>query len=306
MRSLREGAPFLVVIGTLAILAVLQPNFFSGDNILNVSRQGSFMMLFAAAQMLPILVRGLDLSQGSLIALESVVFASLAGPIGVGSAFCVAIVLGLGVGLVNGLLAGYGRISPFVATLGTGSILLGAALILSNGQTVYAVPPEFSNLAWGTFARLPSPVVVAVLCLLCLSICLNRLTIGRYIYAVGSNPRASELSGIPYGRTLLVAYVGSSALTAIGAAFLASRVASGSPTLGLDQSLQSVAAVVIGGVSLFGGRGTVLGVFLGAAFLAILSNALNLLNVMSYWQDVVIGITVISAVLFDRLRQSSF
>ena len=293
----------LIAAISIVVVCMVQPRFISLENLTNVVRQFGFISIFALAQMLPILVRGLDLSQGPLIAFSSVVFAMLSQKLGVAPAMLFTVFAAALVGLINGTLAGLLRVSPFVATMGIGSILGGAALILSNGQPVFEVPASFSALAWISILGFPIVAIVAVLLLAVFWFVLEHMVAGRFVYAVGSNARAAELCGIPVQPTILICYVVSSSLTSIGAILLASRIASGNPTLGLDQTLQSIAAVVIGGVSLFGGRGSVIGVALGALFLATLANALNLMNVTSYLQQVVIGLTIIVAVLFDIWQQ---
>ena len=256
------------------------------------------------AQMLPLLTRGLDLSQGGIVVMTSVSFALLAQLFGTTVAAVLAIFVGAFAGLMNGLVISGLGVSPFVATLGTGSILQGLALIISNGQPIFDVPEDFPRLFIARIWIIPVPLATVAILFVCLWYFLSRMLYGRYIYAVGSNERASYLSGIPVRATTLGAYLISGAITSIGAILLSSRISSGHPTVGSDTALRSIAAAVIGGVSLFGGRGTVVGVLLGGLFLGLLANALNLINVSSFVQQVAIGMAIIVAAALDRWRSS--
>jgi len=287
---------------TVAVLALFQPRFLTAENLINVLRQSAFLAIFALAQMIPVLTRGLDLSQGGIVGASSVVFALAASGLGIPAGGFFGLLVGATSGLLNGYMVAILRVSPFVATLGVGSILQGLALIVSNGQPIFDVPSGFAALAWGQVAGVPLPAGVAIAVLVLVHIVLTRTVPGRFVYAVGSNEAAAVLSGIPTRWVLLGAYTCSGILTALGALLLSARVNSGHPTVGADTALQAIAAVVIGGVSLFGGRGSAIGVMLGALFLGLLGNALNLLNVSSYVQQIVIGGAIIVAVALDRLR----
>lgn len=299
--------PYGVVLVSLALIAaslvaVVQPLFFTIGNLTNVTLQAAPLIIFALAQMVPILTRGLDLSQGGVVVATSVSFALLAQAFGTLPAFFASLLGGLLAGTLNGLLIAMLRISPFVATLGMGSVLQGLALIAANGQPISAVPASFSEPFYGRLVGLPTPLIVAASMALLLWLALEKMLIGRRIQAVGSNERAAFLSGIPVGATLVAAYAMAGVMTSVGGALLSSRISSGHPTAGSDTALQAVAAAVIGGVSLYGGRGSVLGALLGAVFLSLVANALNLLNISSFFQLVATGVIIIFAVITDRLR----
>jgi ribose transport system permease protein len=292
----------LVAILSIILLTVVQPRFLTSQNLLNVFRQSSFLAVVALGQMFTILTKGLDLSQGGIVTITSVCFALVANAFGTGTGVVVGLAMGILAGLLNGALVAWVEISPFVATLGVGFALQGMALIASNGQPVSDVPANFASLAWGHLGLLPLPFAIALLVFAFCAVALMLTVPGRFIYAVGSNDRAAMLAGIPVKLVLLSAYAISGGLSALGAVLLSSRIDSGHPTAGQDTALQAIAAVVIGGVSLFGGRGSPVGVLLGALYLGFLGNALNLLNVSSYVQQVVVGTAIIVAVSLDRFR----
>jgi ribose transport system permease protein len=207
---------------------------------------------------------------------------------------------GAAVGLLNGFVITRLKVFPFIATLAMLSIMSGLALNLSSGVAVSGVPGRFGDLAYEVVLGLPIPVVIALLVLVASHFILRYTRLGRHIYAVGGNEEAARLSGIKIDGVKLAAYVICGFCAAVGSIILTARVASGQPTLGTSLPLESVAAVVLGGVSLFGGRGSVVGVAFGVAFVSILSNGLNLLNVSSYTQLMVIGGALIVAVALDQ------
>ena len=300
-RRWRYLLPALAVV-SLVIVTWVQPRFLSGENLGNVARQSVPLAIFALAQMLPLLTRGLDLSQGGIVVAASVTFANVAHSTGTPAGVLAALTVGLAAGTTNGLVIAGFEVSPFVVTLATGSVLQGLALIGANGQPISDVPASVGALFYTELLGVPVPVLVLVLLFALQWFGLERLRAGRYVYAVGSNDRAAYLAGVPVRATLVLAYSASGLWTSVGSILLSSRIASGHPTAGSDTALQAVAASVIGGVSLLGGRGTAGGVLLGAAFLGLLSNALNLLNVSSFVQYVAIGGAIVVAAVADRIR----
>ncbi len=307
---MKKTALYNIAVVTLAliaacIVAAVQPLFFSRENLANVACQATPLVIFAIAQMIPILTRGLDLSQGGVVVATSVAYALLAQQIGTGAGIPLALLTGFIAGAINGLLVAGFDISPFIVTFGMGSILQGLALVAANGQPISNVPAAFAAPFYAIVFHVPVPLIVAGLVAVFAWFVLEKTTIGRRIIAVGSNERAAFLSGIPVGSTLVMAYAMAGVLTSIGSILLSSRISSGHPTAGADTALQAVAAAVIGGVSLFGGRGTVVGAVAGAVFLTFVGNALNLLNVSSFFQYVAAGTLIILAVVADRLRNSS-
>ena len=314
MKQLREGIDgeawltlpkiaLFVLLATAIVLAFANPYFLSGNNLENLARNSGFFVIFALAQMFTILVRGLDLSQGGLVALLSVLAALLSAQLGWPLAFAICVLVGGIYGFFQGLLIGSFGLSAFVVTLGGGSVLSGAALLISKGQTIFEVPVGYEFLGWTSVIGIPLVGLTAVAILLAIAGLFKFTSLGREIYAIGSNPNAAYVIGIPVKFVTVLCYTVCSMLTAIGAIYLSSRITSGSPIIGSDTALQSIAACVVGGVSLFGGRGSATGVFLGALTLAVLANLLNLYNISSYWQAVLFGLVIITAIVVDRLRR---
>ncbi|MFQ5912696.1 MAG: ABC transporter permease [Nitrospinota bacterium] len=300
----------LVGVGVLPIVIVIlgvvftyaQPRFFSQANLINVARQGSFLAIAACAQMFPILSGGFDLSVGSIFALVSVIMAQLTLDVGMAWGITVALFAACLVGLFNGLVISTFRVSPFVVTLGTLSAVRGVALILANGQPIFGLPKHFSFLGAGYVGAIPIPIIVGAAVFFVGYILLRWTRFGRYMYAIGGNEEAARVSGIHIKRYTTLAYVVCALLSGIAGAVLSSRVRSGQPTLGEGMELQSIAAVVIGGVALGGGAGTLPGVLYGTIILSVIQNGLNLMNVSTYLQYIVIGMIITLAVVFDRLR----
>jgi ribose transport system permease protein len=286
----------------VVVVALLEPRFLSGENLLNIVRQTSPLAVFAIAQTIPLLTRGLDLSQGGVVVFTSVSVALMSQTLGTPGAFVVGLFVGTFSGLVCGVLVALLRVSPLVVTLGVGSILSGFALVLSNGQPVSEVAIGFSRVYYSEIFHIPGPVLFVTTVAIAFTYLLGFTRLGKNFRAIGSNERAALLSGVPVPQSTVLAYTSCGALTSLGAVLLAARISSGHPTVGSDTALQAIAAAVIGGVSLSGGRGTVAGALLGAVFLGSLSNSLNLLNVSSFSQMVAIGIAIVAAVIVDRLR----
>ncbi len=303
--------PLLLII-VVVLLSIFEPRFIGANNLSNVMRSTSFLAIVAAGQMLVLIVGGFDLSVGAVVALASTVtaqvMANVAGlyPDATGLAILAGVLAGIGcgvgVGLVNGLCVAFLKISPFMVTLGTLSIASGIALLLTNGIPVYGMPDPFVKefgraLWWG----LPTTMYMAGLLVVLVWLLQNTTVLGRYIHAVGGNLHAAEVSGVPTRRTLILAYVMCSSLAAITGILLTARVGSGQATLGGDLlMLQSIAAAVIAGVSLRGGIGRVEMVLLGALFLSIITNAMNLLRIDSKIQTIILGVIVVGAAALDE------
>jgi ribose transport system permease protein len=289
------------VVALVLIFSATSPVFATGQNFRNIGVAAAALAAVSFGQTFTILTAGLDLSVGSTVALVSIITALGMRRYGIAFGIIEGLLAGGGVGLLNGLIITRLRVFPFIATLATLSIMSGLALNLSGGVAVSGVPDKFGELAYEVTAGVPVPVVFAFLVLVVSHFILRYTRVGRHIYAVGGNEEAARLSGIRIDRTKVTAYVMCGLCAAVGSLILTSRVASGQPTLGTSLPLESVAAVVLGGVSLFGGRGSVVGVAFGVAFISILSNGLNLLNVSSYTQLMVIGGALVVAVALDQV-----
>jgi len=293
------GLP-LAVLGLIVGFASLSPVFLSVPNFRNVGLQAAALAAVSFGQTLVILTAGLDLSVGSIVALVSVVTALSMLQFGILGGLLTGLLVGILAGLVNGLIITRLRVFPFIATLAMMSFLSGLALNLSGGTPVIGLSSAYTDVALQRVFGVPFPVIVSLALLICTALILRYLRIGRNIYAIGGNQEAARLSGLRVDFVKVAAYMYSGFCSAIAALILTARVASGQPTLGASLALESVAAVVLGGVSLFGGRGSVIGVAFGVAFVSILSNGLNLLNVSSYTQMMVIGVALAGAVAIDQ------
>jgi ribose transport system permease protein len=302
---------FLLV--ALVVFSSASNNFLTTENLVNVARQSVYLVLVALGQMVVLITGGFDLAVGTVMALTSVVSAlTMVNLMGVFPDDVVrVIVLGagaglltsLGIGVVNGLGVAYLGVSPFIMTLGVQSVGAGLALFLTGGVPVAGLPPEFSDaFGFGRVLGVPVPVLVAVVCIGVMWVFTSQTKLGKAIYAVGGNARASRLSGINVGRTLLCAYLVCSFLTSIAGILLTARVETGEANLGGTIALESIAACVIGGVSLHGGIGRVGNVILGAFFIVLMQNGMNLAKLGSYMQMVLIGALLILAVVADHFR----
>jgi ribose transport system permease protein len=303
--------PILLVLMVL-FMAVFEQKFFGVNNLFNVLRSTSFLAILAAGQMLVLIVGGFDLSVGAVIALTSTVMAkamailAAAMPDQTGAVIALGVLAGLGcgvfIGLINGLCVAFLRISPFMVTLGTLSIATGIGLLLTNGIPVYGMPDafvkEFGRALW---FGLPTTVYVALALIAAVWFIQQRTKLGRYIYAIGGNLHAATVSGVPATGYLVLTYVLCSVLASTTGILMTARLGSGQATMGGNvMMLQSIAAAVIAGVSLRGGIGRVEMVALGALFLSILTNAMNLLRIDSKMQLVVLGVILVLAVALDE------
>lgn len=303
---------FLVPV-LLAILAAMEPRIISSRNLLNLITQTSYMTVFASAQMLVILIRGFDLSLGSTVSLVSVLSALVmtAGLADAGLAPALLVAAGIGAGLLAGLLVGMFngfctaqlQVNPFIVTLGSLSIAFGIASMVSGGRPVFDLPEAFSTVLYsGVWLGLSTPVWIAIFLCLALHLLLVRTVFGRSLYLIGSNPLAAGVAGIPVARYVFLTYLLASVVVAVGALMLTGRTGSGEPNLGGSLLLPSIAAAVVGGMSLQGGTGGVGNAVMGALFISILSNGMNLIEIDGYLQDIILGIVILSALYLDRFR----
>jgi ribose transport system permease protein len=303
--ALRRFGPLAGLLAMSAALSILSPHFLSVDNLLNVFRQSSVNALLALGQLAVIITAGIDLSVGSILGLCCVLLALMAKA-GVPAWIAIPAALGAGaaIGAANGLLLTRLHLPhPFIPTLGMMNVARGLALVISGGFPISDLPPGVRFFGAGTLGGIPVPVLlVAFFCVL-FHLFLTRTTPGRDIYAIGGNRQAARLSGVPVGRRLHTVYALSGFMAAAGGIVLAGRMNSGFPLAGMGGELDSIAAVIIGGASFFGGVGTVLGTLTGALIMGVLRNGLNLLDVSAYWQTVIIGVVIVAAVWVDSLRR---
>jgi ribose/xylose/arabinose/galactoside ABC-type transport system permease subunit len=307
-RLFSEYGIAVALIFELVLFSQLSPYFFTAENLLNVSLQISITAIIAVGMTFVILTSGIDLSVGALVAMSGVVTTSLMKmPLPLPVVFLLAglagVILGAASGWIAGLCTTKLNITPFIVTMSLMTIWRGAAFLLTDGRPIWDLPHEFSLLGSGRIGPVPFPSIVMIVIYVIALIVLTRTTFGRYIYAVGGNKEAARLSGIPTDRVIISAYVISGGLAALSGMLLASRMNSGQPNAGLMYELDVIAAVVVGGTSLFGGRGSIVGTFLGAMLIGILRNGLNLMNVSSYLQMIVLGVVILLAVMMDQLKK---
>ncbi|HXC08834.1 MAG TPA: ribose ABC transporter permease [Steroidobacteraceae bacterium] len=301
--TLQKYGPFLALIAVCIGLAFLSPNFLSVSNSFDVMRQVSINAVIAFGMTLTILLGGIDLSVGSILAVSSVLAAmTMKGGHGAGLAAGIALLAGAAMGSLNGVVIAKGKVAPFIATLGTMTLLRGAALVLSNGSPISGFPSQlFAMLGGGYVARLiPVPVVLMLAMFAVFWFVLRRTVFGRHVYATGGNAEAAKLSGVNTDRVQILVYTVSGAMAALAGVILTSRLDSAQPTAGAGYELDAITAVVLGGTSLAGGRGWVFGTLVGALLIGVLNNGLNLLGMSAFYQEVVKGSVILLAVLLDR------
>jgi len=284
------------------ILSIATPYFFTVQNLVIVLRQVSVNGILAIGVTFVIIAGGIDLSLGSVVALTGVAAASFAhtGAYPLIVPLLIGLLTGALVGVINGLTITLGRVAPFIVTLGMMTMARGLALVWSNGRPVTNLSPAFNFIGGGDVLYIPVPILLFVLVIFVAYILLNYTTTGRYIYAVGGNEQAARASGIRVNAVKMFAYIMCSGLAALAGIVLAARITTGQPNAGIAYELDAIAAVVIGGTSLLGGRGTVTGTVIGVLIIGVINNGLDLLNVSSYYQQIIKGVIIIGAVLIDR------
>lgn len=293
------------LIAVFVFLSIVSPVFLTSNNLFNVGVQIAVTAVIAVGMTLVIITAGIDLSVGSVSALSGVIGAMLMVNFGLPPLLGIVggILVGATAGLVNGFLVTAAGLSPFIATLGMLTVARGLVFVVSGGVAVFGAPDSFRLLGQGVIGPIPIPIVALVVVALVGYFVLSRTKLGRYSYAIGSNPEAARLSGIPVNRYLLAVYVISGALAGFGGMIAASRVNSGQPNFGVALELDVIAAVVIGGASLFGGRGTIIGTLIGAFLIALIRNGAVLLDVNLFYQQIIVGVVIWLAVYWDQLRR---
>ncbi|MBI3665749.1 MAG: ABC transporter permease [Acidobacteria bacterium] len=304
---LQRLLPFLSLIALFVGLSIASPHFLTGINLSSVARQTAVINIMALGMTLVIVAGGIDLSVGAILAFAGFMGTrAMESGLPIAAGMLVGLAAGFFWGLANGLLTVRLRIAPFIVTLGTLGIIRGLTLVYSGGLPVVGLPRGFSFLGEGTLLKLPVVLYLLVLCALVTHIILQYTKLGRYAYAIGSNREAAVYSGIPVGFHTVAVYAISGMLTGLAGMIEASRLMTGQPTAGQGYELQVIAAVVIGGGSLSGGEGSVVGTLIGAFIMGLLANGCDLLGISPYIQQAVIGAVIILAVTFDQLRKRRF
>ena len=295
--------PLAGLFAIILVVSIMEPDFLTLNNLFNILRQVSINALIAFGMTFVILTGGIDLSVGSILALSS---AFVAGLMTDGTSAILAVLAGLIVGAImgalNGMVISLGKVAPFIATLATMTIFRGLTLVYTDGKPITGLSQGgwFELFGRGYFWIFPVPVVTMLIAFAVLYFILKKTTFGRYTYAIGGNEEAAKLMGIQVNKVKIMIYALSGLMAALAGIILTSRLNSAQPTAGTSYELDAIAAVVLGGTSLSGGRGWIVGTLIGALIIGTLNNGLNLLGVSSFFQLVVKGLVILFAVLADR------
>ncbi|MFH1851266.1 MAG: ribose ABC transporter permease [Candidatus Neomarinimicrobiota bacterium] len=296
----RQLGTLLGLLILILLFWLLTPHFLTVSNLLNVAQQTAINAIIAVGLTFVIITAGIDLSVGSILAFSGVVLASvLNAGFSIPLAISAGLLVGLVCGTVNGVLIAYGKLPPFISTLGMMSVARGAALMYTNGRPISGFSTEFRFLANGEIFSIPASIIIMILVYLIAHFILTKTRLGRYTYAIGGNEEAARLSGINVAAYKITVYAICGLLSGLAAVILTARLNSAQPIAGIMYELDAIAATVIGGTSLMGGEGRVMGTLIGALIMGVLRNGLNLLGVSSFLQQTIIGSVIIIAVLVD-------
>jgi inositol transport system permease protein len=305
IREILATYGILVILFVLCIgISFMNNAFYSVGNIINVFRQVSVNGVIACGMTMVIISSGIDLSAGSILALCGVVTASFAGEEGssVLKAILAGVFVGALCGLVNGSFIAFTKIPPFIATLGMQQAARGISLLYSNGRPIANLSSNFRSFGTGSFGVIPYPVIVCVCVVLVTFFVLKKTKFGRHVYAIGGNEQAAQVCGIQVAKVKLVLYCYIGILVGLAAAIITARVNAGTPSAGVNYEFDAITAVVIGGASLNGGIGTMHGTVIGVFLIGVLNNGLSLMQISPYWQQIIKGALIVSAVLLDTWK----
>lgn len=299
--------PMLALVILVIVVTTLNSNFITPNNLLNLLRQVSINALIAFGMSFVILTGGIDLSVGSTLALSGALTAGLiASGISPALAMLIGMLLGAGLGMLNGFLITKGKLAPFIATLATMTIYRGATLVYTDGNPITGIGDSFlfQFMGKGYLFGVPFPIIVMILFFLVLYVVLHKTAFGKKTYAIGGNIKAAQIAGVKTDRIQIIIYTISGFMASISGIILTSRLNSAQPTAGQAYEMDAIAAVVLGGTSLSGGKGRLVGTLFGALIIGTINNGLNLLGVSSFYQQVVKGLVIIVAVLLDRKKNN--
>jgi ribose transport system permease protein len=301
-----ELGPVLILAVLVVVMGILSPYFFRSNNLTNLGFQTAVIAALAIGQLMVILTRGIDLSVGSTVALTGVLAAVVGGTSWGGSlapVLAAALAGGLAVGLLNGLVYVGGRVPhPFIVTLATLGAVRGLALIISGGETKTTIPQGVLTIGSGTVGIVPVSIIIVLGVAVAAWVLLTRTVWGRWIYAIGGSPEAAKRAGLPVGRLLISVYALCGLLAGLAGIITAGRTSAGAPTAGNLLELDAITAVIVGGASFFGGRGSVSNALVGALILGVVRNGLDLLDVSAFYQQVAIGMIIVASVELDVAR----
>ncbi|WP_160012267.1 ABC transporter permease [Rhizobium sp. 18055] len=303
-RLFDKVGPLLLLIVVLLVVTAIKPSFLTGANLMTIGLQASVNALLALGMTLVIIAGGIDLSVGTSMSLAMVIMAVCTLTVGVPMPVGLLVALGAGmlVGLINGTLIAYGRIPAFIATLGLLGIAQGTALKLSGGYSMYGFPDWFDFIGNGRIAGIPMPIIIVAVAALGTHYIFTQRPLGRYAYALGASEESVRRAGVNVGRLKLKIYLFAGAMVGVASIVLSSRISSAHPGIGLGFELDAIAASVIGGASLMGGRGTVIGAISGSLVMATIRFALNVFGMEPFLQQIVVGVVLIGAVYLDTVR----
>ncbi|ADI28168.1 ribose ABC transporter permease [Geobacillus sp. C56-T3] len=306
--DVKKLGPLIGLFLLCIVLSILSDDFLMMDNWLNLLRQVSINALIAFGMTFVILTGGIDLSVGSVLALSSAITAGMmAQGINGFVAILVGLLAGMVMGALNGVIITKGKVAPFIATLATMTAFRGLTLVYTDGRPITGFASDdilFQMMGRGYFFGIPVPIILMLMVYIALYVVLKKTTFGRHTYAVGGNEEASRLSGLRVDRLKIYVYALTGTLSALAGLILTSRLNSAQPTAGTAYELDAIAAVVLGGTSLSGGKGWIFGTLVGALIIGVLNNGLNLLNVSSFYQQVIKGAVILLAVLLDRRKEA--
>ncbi len=302
--NVQTAATLLVLLIMCALFAALSDRFLTISNFQNLMRNSATLIIAACGMTVIMIARGLDLSVGSVLGAASVLAAALASSgTTLSLAFAAALGFGAAVGLINGLIIANLSVSPIIVTLGMLNIARGIAYLISPSAILVGLPPNWGDIGTGQILGLPVPLLIAIMAAIAFHTLTAHTAFGKRIYAIGGNEEAARLSGINVSRTLTLLYVLCGLTAALAGILLASRVGVGDPNVGVGFELQVIAAVIIGGTSLSGGEGRIVGTVMGAFIITVLANGLNLAGVEPFWQWIAQGLVLIAAIIVDRQLQ---
>ncbi len=297
----RDAGTLLGLILISIVFAIKSDVFLTQPNLINILQQSSINACIALGMTLVIISGGIDLSVGPIAALSAVLGAAmLVAGVPIPLAIAGALATGVACGFFNGALIAWGGLQPFIVTLGGLSLYRALALIYTGGQPIFGLPDEFRALTNGSLMGVPNPVIIVAVLALAAWILLNKTPLGEYFMAIGGNPEAARIAGVPVTLTKLAAYMISGLMAAVAALVLIGRLGAAEPTMGTLWELDAIAAAAIGGASLMGGRGSIIGTLIGCIILGTLRNGLTLLNVQAFYQLLATGIIIIVAMLIDK------
>jgi ribose transport system permease protein len=296
----------IVVVVLWIYLAIASPYFFTLHNIRGLFSQDAIVGVLGVGELFTIITGGIDLSVGAVAELVNIIFTiTVLGNMPIPLAIIISLAVAVGIGLVNGILIYELNMPPFIATLGTMSVADGAALLLSGGTNISGLPISISNFGTGNFLGLPNLFWILIASIVVGEIILRYTTLGRYVYAMGSNVEAAKLSGVNTRKTIYFVYAFSGLFAGIGGIMITARLWMGVPTSGANLNLDAIAAAAIGGASLFGAQGSSIGVFLGSMVMATILNGTVLININTFWQEIITGLLIMATVALDQIRNRS-